>query len=107
MARDAFPTPHDWKEGRRLRAWALARQGWAQRTSAVALGVTEGAVSQWLERGRAGGVAALRRRTSPGAPPKLSAAQRAALPALLARGPAAFGFRGDVWTGPRVVWLIE
>jgi transposase len=52
-------------------------------------------------------VAALRRRTSPGAPPKLRAAQRAELPALLARGPEAFGVRGDVWTGPRVVWLIE
>jgi transposase len=106
MARDAFPTPHDWKEGRRLRAWALAQQGWPQRTIAAALGVTEGAVSQWLKRAREGGVAALRRRTSPGAPPKLSAAQRAALPALLAQGPEAFGFRGDVWTGPRVVWLI-
>jgi transposase len=107
MAREAFPTPHDWKEGRRLRAWALAQQGWPQHLIAAALGVTPGAVSQWLTRGRAGGVAALRRRTSPGAPPKLGAAQRAEVPALLMRGPAAYGFRGDVWTGPRVVWLIE
>ena len=106
MARQTFPTPHDWREGRRLRAWALARQGWPQRTIAAALGVTEGAVSQWLKRGREGGAAALRRRTSPGAPPKLSVAQRGELPALLARGPEAYGFRGDVWTGPRVVWLI-
>ena len=96
MARQTFPTPHDWREGRRLRAWALARQGWPQRTIAAALGVTEGAVSQWLKRGREGGAA----------PPKLSVAQRGELPALLARGPEAYGFRGDVWTGPRVVWLI-
>jgi transposase len=106
MAREAFPTPHDWKEGRRLRAWALAQQGWKQRMIAAALGVTEGAVSQWLKRGRAGGVAALRRRTSPGAPPKLTPAQRTAVPALLAPGAEAYGFRGDVWTAPRVAWLL-
>jgi transposase len=106
MAREAFPTPHDWKEGRRLRAWALAQQGWPQRTIAAALGVTEGAVSQWLKRGREGGITALRRRTSPGAPPKLSAAQRARVPALLARGAEAFGFRGDVWTAARIGWLL-
>jgi transposase len=107
MARDAFPTPHDWKEGRRLRAWALARQGWPQHLIAAALGVTPGAVSQWLKRARTGGVAALRRRTAPGAPPKLTPAQRAEVPALLAWGAEAFGFRGGVWTAPRVAWLIE
>src|SRR5262245_22300947 len=107
MAERAFPTPHDWQEGRRLRAWALAQQGWPQRLIAAALGVTPGAVSQWLKPARAGGVAAPRRRTSPGAPPKLTPAQRAAVPALLAPGAAAYGFRGDVWTAPRVAWLIE
>jgi transposase len=107
MAARAFPTPHDWQEGRRLRAWALAQQGWPQRTIAAALGVTPGAVSQWLTRARAGGVAALRRRTSPGAPATLTPAQRAAVPALLAPGAAACGLRGGVWTAPRVAWLLE
>ena len=51
-------------------------------------------------------MAARRRRTSPGAPPKLTPAQRAAVPARLAPGAAASGFRGDVWTAPRVAWLI-
>ena len=107
MAQRTFPTPHDWQEGRRLRAWELAQLGWPQRTIAAALGVTEGAVSQWLKRARAGGAEALRRRTSPGAPPKLRPEQRAEVPALLAFGAESFGFRGDVWTAPRIAWLIE
>jgi hypothetical protein len=40
MAERVFPTPHDWKEGRRRRAWALAQQGWPQHLIATALGVT-------------------------------------------------------------------
>jgi transposase len=85
----------------------LHEQGWKQRAIAAALGVTEGAVSQWLARARAEGVAALRQRRSPGAPPKLPRAQLAALPALLARGAPAFGFRGDVWTSPRIATVIK
>jgi transposase len=106
MAARGFATPHDWREGRRLRAWELAQQGWTQTAIAAALGVTQGAVSQWLTRGRAGGAAALRRRPPPGAPPRLTAAQRARVPALLARGAQAFGFRGDVWTAPRIAAVI-
>ena len=62
----------DWREGRRLRAHELSQQGWTQRAIAAALGVTEGAVSQWMARARAGGSAALSKRSSPGAPPKLT-----------------------------------
>jgi DNA-directed RNA polymerase specialized sigma24 family protein len=42
--------PTDWREGRRLRAWELAQQGWKQTDIAAALGVTHGAISQWLTR---------------------------------------------------------
>src|SRR5919202_1780705 len=104
---EAFPTPHDWREGRRVRAWALHEQGWKQCDIATVLGVTEGAVSHWLARARVAGVTALRKRTSPGAPPKLPRAQLAQLPALLARGAPAFGFRGDVWTGARIAAVID
>lgn len=107
MAQDHFPTPHDWREGRRRRAWELAQQGWTQGAIAAALGVTQGAVSQWLKRVREGGVAALRRRTSPGTPPKLTPEQRAQVPGLLAQGAEAFGFRGDLWTAPRVAAVIK
>jgi transposase len=81
--------------------------GWRQRDIAVALGVTKGAVSQWLKRARTGGVESLRHRPKSGAPPRLTAAQRAQIPALLAKGPAAYGFRGDVWTCARVTNVIR
>jgi transposase len=99
--------PKDWCEGRRLRAWELHQQGWRQKAIAAALGVTQGAMSQWLARGREGGVAALRTRTSPGAPGRLTAAQLTQLPTLLARGAPAFGFLGDVWTCARVAEVIK
>jgi predicted transcriptional regulator len=46
----------DWREGRRLRAWELKQEGWTQQQIADALGVSKGAVSQWMKRAREGGV---------------------------------------------------
>jgi transposase len=97
----------EWREGRRLRAWALKQAGWTQQAIATALGVTAGAVSQWMRRGREGGVDALRRRVAPGPSPKLTDEQRDQLPALLARGAEDFGFRGEVWTAKRVTTVIR
>lgn len=100
--------PADWLEGRRLRAWELRAQGWSQRRIASALGVTEGAVSQWMRRAREGGGAeALRRRPPRGGQPKLDRRRLADLPTYLARGPGAYGFVGDVWTTHRVAVVIQ
>ena len=96
----------DWKEGRRLRAWELSQAGWKQTAIAEALGVTSGAISQWLKRARQGGVAALYRRKAAGAKPRLTAGQRERLPELLTRGAEAYGFRGDIWTRGRVAEVI-
>ena len=98
--------PVDYGEGRRLRAWELSQAGWAQKRIAEALGVTEGAVSQWLKRAREGGAGALRRRIPPGPTARLTAEQRARIPELLARGAESYGFRGDVWTSKRVAAVI-
>jgi transposase len=97
----------EWKEGRRRRAWELQEQGWKQKDIATALGVSKGAVSQWLTRARTQGVEALRRHPAPGRQAKISPEQLALVPAILAKGAEAFGFRGQVWTTGRVAVVMK
>ena len=96
----------NWREERRMQAWKLHEQGWKQKEIARALGVTEGAVSQWWKYAKQQGIEALKHQPPPGAKPKLSAEQRAQLPGLLRQGAQAFGFRGQVWTTARVAQMI-
>jgi transposase len=96
------PKKADWREERRKRAWELKQQGWKQKEIAVALGVTEGAVSQWMKSGRAGGKEALKAHPAKGATPRLTAEQKAQIPAVLAKGASAYGFGGDVWNSRRL-----
>jgi transposase len=100
-------TLHNWKEARRLQAWLLKEKGWPQRQIAEALDVSEGAVSQWLQRARAGGPEALRHRPHPGASCRLSPEQLMRLPDLLHRGAEAYGFRGQVWTRSRIAAVMR
>jgi transposase len=85
----------------------LKQQGWYQRAIAEALGVSEDTVSRWLVRAHDGGPDALRTRSSPGHPPKLSATQKRLIPEFLWHGAEAYGFRGEVWTCARVARVIE
>jgi transposase len=100
-------TPLDWRDGRRQRAWELKEQGWKQTAIAAALGVTPGAVSQWLKRARTQGVQALRGHPAAGPTPRLTPEQQAQIRALLARGAPAWGFVGEVWTCKRVAEVIR
>jgi transposase len=100
------PKKGDWREARRRQAWELKQQGWKQKDIAVALGVSEGAVSQWLSRAEEGGVEALASHPPQGPESRLSVAQKEELKALLSQGAEAHGFRGDVWTSTRVCSLI-
>lgn len=100
-------SPHNWREARRLQAWQLQHHGWSQRQIAEALGITEGAVSPWLTRAREGGPEALVHRPPPGPRRRLSAEPLTRLPALLARGAEAYGFRGQVWTRGRIAVIIR
>jgi transposase len=95
----------DWREARRLRAWELRAEGWSQAGIAKALGVTTGAVSQWFKRGDT--KEAMRSCKPAGHRPQLREEQRQQLAVLLAEGAPAYGFRGEVWTRKRVVWLIK
>jgi transposase len=70
-------TQLDWRDGRRRRAWELKELGWKQSAIATALGVTPGAVSQWLKRARAQGIEGLRSHPATGPTPRLTPEQRA------------------------------
>ncbi len=71
------------------------------------LGVSRTAVSQWARRLKASGARGLRRRTTPGRPPRLSRDQRRILLRILKRGALAAGFRTDRWTLARIQNVIE
>ncbi len=107
MATRPKALPQDWLEGRRMRALELYEQGWRASRIAEALGVTRGAVSQWLKLARAGGRAALERRPRGRMAPKLSPEQRTQVPEVLAKGAEAHGFVGEVWTTARVATVIR
>jgi transposase len=106
MNKGIIRTP-DWKEMRRFRALELKHQGWTQAEVAEALGVTKMAVSKWMKAVHQGGEASLHSRPHKGAVPKLSPAELAFLPKILADGAEAYGFRGEVWTCARVAMVIE
>ena len=90
-----------------MQALELKQMGWKQRDIAAALGVTEGAVSQWLTAARRGGRDALASQLSHrGRPSKLTSAQRRLIPDFLWHGAEAYGFRGDVWTCERVAGVL-
>ncbi len=95
------PSKGDWREAQRRRAWELKQQGWRQKDIAAALGVSEGAVSQWVKRAEQEGEAGLASHPLVGPKPKLTEEQRQQIPALLAQGAEAHGFRGDLWTSGR------
>jgi transposase len=95
------------REARRFRALALKEEGWKQAKIAEELGVTPGAVSQWLKRAREEGRDALQTRKGGGPRPRLQEDQIERLPELLARGPQAYGFRGNGWTRSRIIAVIQ
>jgi transposase len=99
-------TSQNWKEIRRWRALDLKKDGWKQEDIAKALGVTPGAVSQWLTAVKVQGEQALHSRLHPGAIPKLSETQKRLIPDFLSHGAEAYGFRGEVWTCARVAKMI-
>lgn len=101
------PLVHDWRQWRRLRAWELAELGWGVRRIALALAASPAAVSRWLTSARRDGPAALGARPHPDAPANLSDDQKRLLVDFLWHGPEAYGFRGEVWTCPRVAQVLH
>lgn len=94
------------REFRLLRAVELFESGMKQVDIARVLGVTKGAVSQWLSLYRENGLDALRYRKIAKKPCRLSDEQKDELRELLIQGSEHFGYAGDVWTLPRIAELI-
>lgn len=97
----------DWREGRRKRAFELRQLGSSENEIAQALGVTQGAVSQWLSRDWSDGEPAWSTKPRPGRPAKLTQPQLLMIPDMLSHGAEAWGFRGEVWTAARVAVVLS
>ncbi len=94
------------REKRRLRAWELKQEGWSQRRIAKELGVTEGAVSQWMKRAAEKGVSSLQSQRR-GQRQALSHNQLLQLGSCLEFGASAFGYPDDHWTSERFWKLLQ
>jgi transposase len=97
----------NWKENRRFHALRLKKQKWKQSEIATALNVSESAVSRWIKQVKVEGKNSLKARPHTGRPPELTEKQKLELPDLLWHGAESYGFRGDVWTCPRIKKVIE
>src|SRR5260370_28493129 len=97
---------HDWREWRRFRAVRLARVGWVHRDIADALGISEGAVSEWLTQFAQSGSAGLLSLPH-GRHAKLTAEEKKLIPDFLWHGPEAYGFCGEFWTCTRIAKVLQ
>jgi transposase len=93
-------------EARRQRAMQLLRAKVSLHEVARRIGCAASSVMRWRDALRRGGQRALRVRSAPGRPPKLTAKQRQVLVRLLAQGATAHGYRTELWTTARVAELI-
>jgi len=94
-------------EQRRLQAMTLLEQGYCQSEVARQVGVTAGAVSQWVKACRRDGPDALKAKVHPGPKPKLSTRQMQRLQKLLLKGARDHGFATELWTLARIVEVIR
>jgi transposase len=85
----------------------LHRLGWLEVDIATLLDVNKGTVSRWLTLAETEGTDALQSHPGAGPPPKLTPEQVKRIPEFLSHGAEAYGFRGEVWTCPRIVQVIQ
>ncbi len=94
-------------ENRRRRALALLEEGLTLNEVGRRLACAASSVMRWRDAFRRQGQRALKVRSSPGRPPKLTSRERDRLVRLLIEGPLAHGWRTDLWTTPRVAKVIR
>lgn len=98
---------HGSMEKRRQKAGGLFDKGILAPEVARRLGVARQVAYRWKEAWEAGGKKALASKGPAGRKAKLTAAQTQQVEEALLAGPAAQGYKTDLWTLPRVSALIE
>lgn len=94
-------------ERRRRRAIDLLKEGQPPVEVARIIGVDRRGVRRWKAAFREEGVEGIRAKPAPGRPPRLSHEAKQELAEALTEGPIAHGFPTELWTCPRVAYLIE
>jgi len=94
-------------ERRRRRALRLLGEGLSPVEVARQIGVDRRSVRRWKAAVRAGGVAAVAAKPASGRPRRLTTRNLARLRRLLLAGAQRAGLPTDLWTCPRVAWLIQ
>jgi transposase len=98
---------HAEMEKRRKKAATLFNGGCSAPEVARHFGVARQAAYRWKEAWEEGGKRALASKGPAGPKPKLTARQTQRVTEALLAGPAAQGYKTDLWTLPRVAALIE
>lgn len=94
-------------ERRRLRALRLLGEGFAPVEVARQIGVDRRSVRRWKAAARNGGTAAVSAKPASGRPRRLTSRKLTRLRGILIKGAQAAGLPTDLWTCPRVAWLIR
>lgn len=94
-------------EQRRLRALRLLGDGFTAVEVARQIGVDRRSVRRWKSAALKGGSAAVSAKPASGRPRRLAVRDLRRLRRLLIKGAAAAGLPTDLWTCPRVAWLIR
>jgi transposase len=99
-------TPNE-LEDRRLRALRLLGEGFAPVEVARQIGVDRRSVRRWKAAARKGGASAVAAKPASGRPRRLTKRDLTRLRRMLMKGAQAAGLPTDLWTCPRVAWLIQ
>jgi transposase len=90
-----------------LRALRLLGEGFTPVEVARQIGVDRRSVRRWKASARRGGAKAVAAKPASGRPRRLQARDLTRLRRLLIKGALAAGLPTDLWTCPRVRWLIQ
>jgi len=94
-------------EKRRKKAGTLFNKGYSAPEVARRFGVARQVAYRWKSAWEQGGKSALASKGPAGRKPKLTGEQTQQVTEALLAGPAAQGYKTDLWTLPRVAALIE